>query len=371
MSADAVLAELTGEDVLAAVRDLVGELLVFVSGAAADAMEHQDVEEHLQASVREIGRLLLQGYFLSRAAREQPLPAGAAGSDKVTRTRAEKGRARLLGTVFGDVAVPRIAYRRPGSPDLHPADGQLNLPPGRDSWTVQKLSVLHAAGASYEDAAEAVQLATGQRIGKRQAEEMMIAAAADFADFYAAAGHRPPPGAAPGAVLALSCDATGVVVLPDQRRPEAVRATRSSVPRQEGRLSRGEVRNRKRMAEVTAVCDITAAPRTADDILPPPGPRPCPARPPQAKNKCVAASIADDASAVVARMFAEADRRDPGHERTWIALADGNTHQLNRIRAEAAARGITVTIICDLCRARNYADSHGRRCRMALRGRAS
>jgi hypothetical protein len=47
-------------------------------------------------------------------------------------------------------------------------------------------------------------------------------------------------------------------------------------------------------------------------------------------------------------VFAEADRRDPAHQRAWIALADGNTGQIRRIQAQAAARGITVTIICDL-----------------------
>jgi hypothetical protein len=53
-------------------------------------------------------------------------------------------------------------------------------------------------------------------------------------------------------------------------------------------------------------------------------------------------------------VFAGADRRDPGHERPWIALADGNKDQIARIRAEAAARGITVTIICDLIHVTEY-----------------
>jgi hypothetical protein len=65
----------------------------------------------------------------------------------------------------------------------------------------------------------------------------------------------------------------------------------------------------------------------------------------------VTASVAGDTAAVVAAVFAEADRRDPGHERPWIALADGNKDQIARIKAEAAARGITVTIICDLIHA--------------------
>ena len=47
----------------------------------------------------------------------------------------------------------------------------------------------------------------------------------------------------------------------------------------------------------------------------------------------------------MAAAFAEADRRDPRRERTWIALADGNKDQISWIRAQAAARDITITII--------------------------
>ena len=65
------------------------------------------------------------------------------------------------------------------------------------------------------------------------------------------------------------------------------------------------------------------------------------------------------------------ERRDPGHQREWVVLIDGNNTQIDAVTAEAERRGVQVTIIIDLCRARNYADSRGRRCRIALRGRAS
>jgi type II secretory pathway predicted ATPase ExeA len=41
------------------------------------------------------------------------------------------------------------------------------------------------------------------------------------------------------------------------------------------------------------------------------------------------------------------------------------------LAAETAERHRRVVVICDLCRARNYADTGGRRCRKALRGRVS
>src|SRR5262249_16984702 len=52
--------------------------------------------------------------------------------------------------------------------------------------------------------------------------------------------------------------------------------------------------------------------------------------------------------------FDEATRRDPTHERTWIGLVDGNNHQIDRIRAEARARGVTVTIIIDFIHVMEY-----------------
>ena len=335
------------------------EIIAFLDGPDAAVMEGQEVEEYLREAVRDGGRRALQGFFDRRAEREQRLPE-VAGSDAVTRTRAERNRPRILGTSFGDVTVRRIAYRKPGgtgtpgAADLHPADGQLNLPLTRDSWPLQKLTVIHGAKGSYQDAADAVELATGQRTGKRQAEQMMIAAAADYGGFYASSEHRPPPGAAPGDALVLQADAKGIVMRPGQQRPAAARNAARAVPKQEGRLSRGEVKNRKRMAEVGAVCDIRPAPRTPDDILPPPGPRPDPARPPQPQHKHVTASVAASAATVVAAVFDEAERRDPQHQRTWTALVDGNKHQLDRFTAEAAARGITVTITIDLIHVIEY-----------------
>src|SRR5512135_688938 len=53
-------------------------------------------------------------------------------------------------------------------------------------------------------------------------------------------------------------------------------------------------------------------------------------------------------------MFDEAQRRDPGHRRTWVALVDGNSHQIQRINYEAKKRGVKVTIVCDFVHVRQY-----------------
>jgi hypothetical protein len=102
------------------------------------------------------------------------------------------------------------------------------------------------------------------------------------------------------------------------------------------------------MAEVAAVYDATCSPRTAADIiaLPAEGER-ARAQGPKVSGKWLTASVEKDAALVIAEAFDQAERRDPAHERTWVALVDGNNHQIARIKAEAEARAIAVTIVVD------------------------
>jgi Uncharacterized protein conserved in bacteria (DUF2263) len=62
-----------------------------------------------------------------RAKREPRLEA-VVGADGVARRGVEAGHERGLLTVFGKVEVSRLAYRRRGHANLHPADSDLNLP---------------------------------------------------------------------------------------------------------------------------------------------------------------------------------------------------------------------------------------------------
>ena len=109
------------------------------------------------------------------------------------------------------------------------------------------------------------------------------------------------------------------------------------------------------MAEIGAVYDTTRASRTAADILrsaAPEGYEPAPG--PVATNKWLCASIVTTPAAVIRRVFDEAERRDPKHRRSWVALVDGNNHQIERIRFEARKRAIQVTIIVDFVHVLQY-----------------
>ena len=321
-------------------REAFAQAEEWLAGPEAAGLGLAGLEEELAVRGREIQRRLLQDHLLARAAAE-PRLARVTGPDGTARTRSEPGHGRGLSTIFGPVAVSRIAYRAPGAPNLHPADEQLGLPRGRHSPGLAKMTAAAAAAGSLAGACPLVRARTGCQLGTRQCQELARAAAADFEAYYAS---RPRPAPGQGQVLVASCDAKGVRMRPGQLRPRAGRAARRSVPKQDGRLSQGEVATRKRMAAVGAVCVIDPAPRTPGDITGP-GPR----RPgPAARHKWLTASVTATTAQVVAAMFAEADRRDPARQARWIALADGNKDQIRQIQAQAAARGHAVTIICDL-----------------------
>jgi hypothetical protein len=335
------------DEAFARSREVFARAVEWLAGPEAAGLDHAAVEEGLAARGREMQRLLFQDYLDARAAAE-PRREQVTGPDGVCRRRAEPGHARPLSSVSGPVRVTRIAYRAPGARNVHPADEQLRLPAGKHSHGLAKMVAVLAPRGSLAGACAEVKARSGCALGTRQCQQLARAAAAGFDGFYAA--RRPPPGAAPGDALVLELDAKGIAVLPGQQRPRSARAARKSAPKQDGRLSRGEVRTRKRMAEVAAVFDLAPVPRTAAAILDP-GPRP-PA--PRAAGKWLTASIAARAAEVAAAAFAEADRRDPAKQRTWIALADGNKDQIRWIRAQAAARGITITITIDIIHVTEY-----------------
>jgi hypothetical protein len=336
----------------AASRALFESALGFLEGAQAAELKHAELETELEVKGRELVRQLMQDHLELRAQREQRLQE-VLDAEQVTRGSVETGHTRALTTVFGEVTVTRLAYRRRGHANLYPADAQLNLPVEKHSHGLRKLAAVEAARGSFDDTADAIERATGVRLGKRQVEQLAGRAAADIDDFYA---QRRPPAGAGRDVLALSVDGKGIVMRPEALRPATAKAAASATTKLTTRLSKGEKRNRKRLAEVGAVYDADPVVRTPANILArgqDTSPEQ-PAKAPVTKNKWLTASVTDDAATVVGRIFDEADRRDPTHAHTWIALVDGNNHQIDRIQAEATQRGVDVTILCDFIHVLEY-----------------
>lgn len=251
-------------DVFADSRARFAELLDFCDGEAA-ALDHAALEEQLGDRGRELLRQLYCDHLELRAERETRL-VGIVDADGVAHRAVEADHERLLATVFGVVRVRRFAYRVRGQANLHPADAALNLPVEKHSHGLRRLAATDAARGSYAEATAATRRATAVTLGKRQAEQLTVRAASDFAAFYAT--RRPPTPTDDQQLLVLQVDGKGIVMRPDALRPATAKAAESAATKLASRLSKGEKRYRKRVAEVGAVHDATPVTRTAADILP-------------------------------------------------------------------------------------------------------
>jgi hypothetical protein len=344
-------------------RKCFGELEEWAASEEAAGLQHADLEEQLGVRGRELMRQLFQDRLDTTAAAEERR-YDVAGEDGVVRTRAERGRERPLMTKFGQVTVSRIAYRSPGRVNVHPADAALNLPEEKHSHGLRKLTAIEAARGSMQAGCAAVTRATGVQIGKRQAEGLVRRAAIDVDAFYLWRVVLP---AADGHPLVLTFDGKGIVMLPDALRPATAKAAAAARSKLATRLSPGEKNGRKRMAELACVYDAVPVPRTPEDIISTPAQkrrksktqagkaaRKAKPREPQARGKWLTASVTDDIPAVIAAAFDEAERRDPQHKREWVALADGNSTQIEAVAAEAARRGVTMTIVIDFIHVLEY-----------------
>jgi len=363
-----------GLDALAASAEAVlaglGPLAVALAGLAGGACGAVTLEAMEELAAGQ-GRELLRGVVqlgLDAQADGEVRVAQVTGADGVPRRRAERGHSRPVVTTLGEVTVRRIAYRSgvKGVPSLFPRDAVLNLPPCGYSWALQRLAVMFCRSAAFGQGHEMVLAATGVSVGKRQLEEIVLAAAADaerFCQDPARPRDEPPPPAAGQReglpLLVMSADGKGVTMLPGARRPQTARkAAKRPGQAFARRLGTGQKTGHKRIAETGVVFDVAPPdpgqePRTPEQVMgrapgqpAPPGPR--------AVNRWYTAQITASRAETIAMLFDEAERRDPGHARTWIALADGDNHQIDVITAEAARRGIEVTIVVDLIHVIEY-----------------
>jgi len=341
----------------------LGPLAVGLARLAVEAGQAMTLGD-MELLAVERGREILRGVLqlgLDRQASAEVRLAGVTGADGVPRTRAERGHARRVVTTLGEVSVRRIAYRSgvTGVPSLFPRDAALDLPPMGYSWQLQRLAEMSSRSGSYGQASELVLAATGVSIGKRQLEQITARAAADAEQFYrdqdraavpAAGGENLPP-------LAISADGKGVAMRPEARRATA-RAPGERVRTFGHRRGTGEKTGHKRMAETGCVFDVQvrAGPggpaRTPEQVL---GPAPGGGKTaPRAVNRWYVTDITAGRDVTIGKVLDEADRRDPGRRRTWIALADGDIYQIGRIQAQAAQRGVTITILIDFIHVLEY-----------------
>src|SRR5580704_1007516 len=290
-------------------------------------MQHGDVEDLIARNGNELCRRLLQAHLDSRQ-KGEPVLDTVVGADRLERNHRKDGCGRDLMSIFGEVEVKRIGYGKFGGQNLFPLDAELNLPSNKYSHGLQRRVVEEAAKNSFDEAVSSVGRTTGGTVPKRQAEELVVNVAQDFEAFYerrrAEAIERTDD------PLILSLDAKGIVMRQEGLRQATRKAAENEQHKLKTRLSRGEKRNRKRMATVAAVYSIARNVRSAESIMKLDEKTTVQTKP-RARNKRVWASVSREPEVVTDELCQEAMRRDPQQRRQWAVLIDGQPQQLKNI----------------------------------------
>ena len=272
------------------------------------------------------------------------------------RRTTRRASARPLTTLVGPVDVERTAYQARDVGGLHPMDASLNLPPSQYSHGVERFVAEHAAILSFDDVRHQLLRRTGARVAKRQVEEIAVRAAVDFNAFYAERRGANDIAETTGDLLVMTFDAKGIVMVPEDLRPATKKAASTAKRKLATRLTSGEKRNRKRMAQVAAIYTVPRQERTAFDVLADlDGSRPEGEKPqrPKLRDKRVWASVQREPEEVIEETFLDARARDPEHLRLWVALVDGNKDQLAILQSMANKLG-AVRIVVDLIHVLEY-----------------
>lgn len=329
------------------------EIVRQLSSGEIIGKQHGEVETLLKAEGFELLRRLMQDHLDLRSERERAREV--VGVDKIARPHA-RGTARQLEMIFGTVTVGRMGYSNKGVSSLHPLDGELNLSPDLYSHGVRRQVAEAASKESFDEVVATLELSTGARVAKRQVEELAVRAAADFDAFYLTASVQTAEQVAEtSAVLVLTTDAKGVVMRNQDLREATRKAAEARTPKMDTRLSRGEKRNAKRMAQVASVYTIKPYIRTPEQIVSQMHPvREVETKRPRPEQKRVWASLEKQPADVIVEVFDEAINRDPDKTKQWVAVVDGNETQLALLQAAASLYGVSLTIILDLIHVLEY-----------------
>ena len=337
-----------------------------LSSASMLGAQHAEVERLLGEQGRELLRRLFEGHLELRGpGNVGPTLTDASGVVRTHRRVHERG----LTSTFGPVRVVHMGYQLAKSNSLYPLDASLNLPRESYSHGMRLIVARQASKVSFDEVGRTVEHFTGVRIPHRQIEDLALRASVDFDAFYEerqrvgrVAANAPTATATAAAdatapIVVVTADGKGVVMRPEHLRDATRKAAAARTHKMATRLSPGEKRGAKRMAEVASVYTIAPFPRTPEQIVRVTStlddvnggavrPRP--------EHKRVWASLEHEPTQVIAEAFREAESRDPAHARRWVALLDGNASQIDAVVSSARAVGVELTIVLDVVHVIEY-----------------
>jgi len=317
--------------------------------------EHGDIEKNISKKGIEILRCLLQGWLDLKASNEpQQKSINTGTGERLNHVRAKTKRSIM--SLFGHVVVSRKGYSQRNQMSLFPVDGELNLSHDKYTDGIRYRVSKEALRGSFDDVVEVIKDTTGGNVPKMQTLNLVRDVAQDFEPYYQK--NRFIEAEDSSDLLILTFDGKGIVMRPDSLR-ECTKKAMKKRNKLNSRLSPGEKKDRKRMAQVAAVYTVGAFVRTAQTIIKTAekeedsSQNVLPFRPPVC-NKRVWASVERESEMVIEEAFLEALQRDPEQKRQWVILIDGLPHQIRLIKKVMKRLKVTATIIMDFIHVLEY-----------------
>ncbi len=312
--------------------------------------EHGDIEHYINKTGQELLRRLLQGWLDLKEANEERKSSLINFTGEAL-NHVRTGTSRQLTSLFGNVTVTRKSYSQRGHSSLFPIDAELNLASDQYSDGMRRRLSKEAIRGSFDDAVETIVETTGGHVPKRQSLNIVRDVAQDFECFYKKKRFIKPEETSD--LLILTFDGKGIVMRPDSLRECTKKAAQKS-KKLNSRLSAGEKKDRKRIAQVAAVYTVQAHIRTGESVMTPSeDDNILPFRTP-VRNKRVWASVEREAEQVIEEAFLEALQRDPNQQREWVVLIDGLPQQIRLIEKVMKRLQVKASIVMDFIHVLEY-----------------
>jgi hypothetical protein len=233
------------------------ELEQWLSSQQSAQSSLETVEGALEINGRELLRLLLQEHVNGRSLADFGNAIVVRNEQgKTIRHSCKRFDTRRVVTTVGPIDITRIGYYSNNSNALHPIDQQLQLPYRCYSYEVQRRTVKMAIQGPFDEAIEMVQENMGIDLPKRSAEELLVDAGMDFAEFYRnrtiePSGERDDP------IIVAAVDCKGIPMV----KAELIDTTGKV------RRGKGQKAQKKKMATVAAVFTQQRHIRTPQEVV--------------------------------------------------------------------------------------------------------
>ena len=311
--------------------------------------EHGVIEQYIHHEGHELLRRLLQAHLKLRASQENRQDNIVNQQGKRLTHYREKTKTTLT-SLFGDVTVLRKGYCQRKTTSEYPLDGELNLTKDQFSDGLRLHVAAQINHCAYDHVVEHISHTTGGKIAKRQCMSLVQDMAQDFDTYYLKNRYNTPEPT--NDLLVLTFDGKGIVMRPNSLR-ECTKKKAKQSQKLNSRLSAGEKKDRKRMAQVASVYTVLPHYRSAESIMKCDENNVHTIRAP-ARNKRVWASVEQEAKQVILDGFKEALQRDPQQERQWVVVIDGQPAQRKMIEKTAQQLNVNVTIVLDFIHVLEY-----------------